>query len=56
MLKFILVLHNTLYTKSLVSSYMDVSIKSCAWQLYELSYPYVIKSGWGKSTRVEKKQ
>ena len=45
----LLVLHNSLYTQSFVSSYIYVSVKVCTWQPQELSYLHVIKSGWGKS-------
>ena len=38
------------YTQSIVSSYIDISIKACTWRLLVLSYPHVINSGWGKST------
>ena len=27
--------------------YIDISTKACPWQLPVLSYPHVVKSGWG---------
>ena len=51
---FLLVLNSTLYTKSIFSSYIDVSIKASTWQPQELSYPHVIKVGGVNQPCVEK--
>ena len=48
--KHLMVLHSTWYTQLFFSSYIDVSIKACTWQLPVLSYPHDIKRGWGKLT------
>ena len=47
-------MNSTLYTESIFSSYIDVSIKASTWQPQELSYPHVIKVGGVNQPCVEK--
>ena len=44
-LKFHLILHSPMIY--VIIRIINVAIKVCTWQSLVLSYPHVIKSGWG---------